>query len=114
MLRAFKGGRIPVRVGLLLMALVGAWVAAYGWEHEAVSVFQGRRARLVHELGGDGVVVLFGYRGADVAASVTSFRQNEEFYYLTGWNEPEAMMLLVPKAHAAEGIPELAEEILYI
>ena len=111
MLRAFKVGRI---LGLLLMALVGAWVGAYGWEHEPFSVFHDRRARLVHELGGDGVVVLFGYRGADVAASVTSFRQNEEFYYLTGWNEPEAMMLLVPKPHQTSATAELEKEILYI
>jgi len=63
---------------------------------------------------GDGLVVLYGYGDADVAASVTSFRQNEQFYYLTGWNEPEAIMLLAPKAHAHGSTAELEEEILYI
>ena len=63
-----------------------------------MSVFHERRVRLVRETGGDGVIVLFGYKDADVAASVTTFHQNENFYYLTGWNEPNAMMLLVPKA----------------
>ena len=70
-------------------------------------VFHERRARLIRDTGGDGVIVLYGYGEADVAASVTSFRQNEEFYYLTGWNEPEAIMLLEPKAHASGAAPEL-------
>src|SRR5208337_2026789 len=44
----------------------------------------------------------------------TSFRQNEEFYYLTGWNEPDAIIVLEPKAHANGAAPELGEEILYL
>jgi Xaa-Pro aminopeptidase len=87
---------------------------ALAWQREPLSVFHERRARLVRETGGDGVIVLFGYRDADVAASVITFHQNENFYYLTGWNEPEAMMLLVPKA-AKPGAPrELEREILFI
>jgi Xaa-Pro aminopeptidase len=103
-----------VAAGLSLAALAGAYSITYGWEHEPFSVFHERRARLVHDLGGDGVVVLFGYREADVAASVTSFRQNEEFYYLTGWNEPDGMLLLVPKLHQTGAAAELEKEILYV
>ncbi|MGA3167389.1 MAG: aminopeptidase P N-terminal domain-containing protein [Terriglobia bacterium] len=103
-----------VSAALTLAAILGAARAAYGWEREPAAVFHERRARLVRDTGGDGVVVLFGYREADVAASVTSFRQNEEFYYLTGWNEPEAMMLLVPKARQAGAAAELEKEVLYI
>ena len=61
-----------------------------------------------------GVVVLFGYDESDIAASVTTFHQNEEFYYLTGWNEPGAMMLLIPKASAPGQPQSLGEEILYV
>jgi len=106
--------RFPGRI-LLMMTLV--WAAAQvagAWEREPLSVFHERRARLLRETGGDGAIVLFGYGAAEVAASVTSFHQNEEFYYLTGWNEPDAMMLLVPKPHAAGAAPELGEEVLYI
>jgi Xaa-Pro aminopeptidase len=110
--RVFERGRVLVFI--VLAAILGAACAAYGWEHEPVSVFHERRARLIRDLGGDGVVVLFGYRDTDVAASVTSFRQNEEFYYLTGWNEPEAILLLVPKPHHNGGVAELDKEILYI
>jgi len=100
--------------GLAVAAVLGAALEAKAWEREPVTVFHERRARLVRDTGGDGVIVLFGYGEADVAASVTPFRQNEEFYYLTGWNEPGAMMLLVPKPHQAGAPPELAKEILYI
>ena len=103
-----------VAVALTLTAILGAARAAGAWEREPLSVFHERRARLIRDTGGDGVVVLFGYGEADVAASVTSFRQNEEFYYLTGWNEPEAIMLLAPKAQASGAAAELGEEILYI
>jgi Xaa-Pro aminopeptidase len=99
---------------LTLAAILGAAGAAYGWEREPAAAFHERRARLIRDTGGDGVVVLFGYREADMAASVTSFRQNEEFYYLTGWNEPEGIMLLVPKARQAGAAAELEKEVLYI
>ncbi len=112
--RGCERGKILVSAGLVLTAILGTASAAYGWEHEPFSVFHERRARLVRDLGGDGVVVLFAYRDADVAASVTSFRQNEEFYYLTGWNEPEAILLLVPKPHPNGAAVELEKEILYI
>jgi Xaa-Pro aminopeptidase len=49
-----------------------------------------------------------------MAASVTTFHQNENFYYLSGWNEPEAMMLLVPKAPKPGDTFELEKEILFI
>ena len=101
-------------MALAAVAILGTALAAGAWEREPLSAFHERRARLIRDTGGDGVVVLFGYDEADVAASVTSFRQNEEFYYLTGWNEPGAIMLLAPKAHAPGAAPELGEEILYI
>jgi Xaa-Pro aminopeptidase len=114
MQRRLQRGAILVSAALTLAAILGTARAARGWEREPLSVFHERRARLIQNTGGDGVVVLFGYREADVAASVTSFRQNEEFYYLTGWNQPEAMMLLVPKPRQPGTTVDLGKEILYI
>ncbi len=99
---------------LTVVVVLGSALATGAWEHEPLSVFHQRRASLMGATGGDGLIVLYGYNEAEVAASVTSFRQNEEFYYLTGWNEPEAIMLLAPKAHAAGQAPELGQEVLYI
>src|SRR5271157_4890339 len=101
-------------LALTVAAILGTALTAGAWEREPLSVFHERRARLLRDTGGDGVIVLYGYGEADMAASVTSFRQNEELYYLTGWNEPEAMMLLAPKAHASGAAPELKVEILYL
>ncbi len=114
MQRRLRRGAILVSAAFTLAAMLGTAGAARGWEREPFSVFHERRARLIRDTGGDGVVVLFGYREADVAASVTSFRQNEEFYYLTGWNQPEAMILLVPKPRQTGVAAELEKEILYI
>jgi Xaa-Pro aminopeptidase len=102
-------------VALAFAAVVVVARPAAAWEKEPLSVFHERRARLVRETGADGVIVLAGYREADVAASVTPFRQNENFYYLTGWNEPDALLLVVPKpAKPGNGNPEIDKEILFI
>jgi len=107
----------------LLVATVGAACvlgAPIGaWDRGDLKDFHARRAKLINDTG-DGVVVLFGYNEADVAASVTRFRQNEQFYYLTGWNEPGAMLMLVPKKPSTALGPggdqpvELGQEILYL
>jgi Xaa-Pro aminopeptidase len=109
-----------VSIGLLLFLGIGTSLMlgspALAWDRGNLADYRERRARLVSETS-DGVVVLFGYNDADVAASVTTFHQNENFYYLTGWNEPEAMMLLVPKASANPGRDqpvEMEKEILFI
>jgi Xaa-Pro aminopeptidase len=98
----------------LALLLPPSVLPALAWEREPVSVFHERRLRLARETGGDGVIVLFGYREADAAASVTRFHQNENFYYLTGWNEPEAMLLVVPTASKPGAPFELEKEILFI
>ena len=110
--RGFKHLRFLVVAGLILTAVLATAVAAGAWEREPLAVFHERRARLIRDTGGDGVIVLYGYGEAEVAASVTPFRQNEEFYYLTGWNEPDAIMLLVPKAHASGAAPQLARQTM--
>jgi Xaa-Pro aminopeptidase len=98
-----------------LICLTFVALSAAAWERETLSAFHERRARLVRETGGDGVVVLFGYREQDIGVATTPFRQNENFYYLTGWNEPDAMLMLVPKAgKTAGGDVEVEKEILFI
>jgi Xaa-Pro aminopeptidase len=108
--------RLFLRLILFTAASLAPFRSAIAWEREPLSVYHERRARLVRDTG-DGVIVLFGYAEADVAASVTSFRQNEAFYYLTGWNEPDAMLLVVPKTGIGSRRDQPAEidkEILFI
>ncbi len=103
-----------MRISLLIAVVLFTALAAGAWEREPLGDFHERRAQLIRETGNEGVIVLYGYPAQEVAASVTPFRQNEEFYYVTGWNEPDAIMLLVPKAQPSGANAELAEEILYI
>ena len=109
-------------LGIIHFALctLAVWALGAGkagaWEKEPLSVYQQRRAALVAQTG-DGVVALMGFGEADVAASVTPFRQNENFYYLTGWNQPSAILLLVPRPRRQENQdqpPGLAKEVLFI
>src|SRR5450631_4651561 len=55
--------------------------------------YQQRRAELRKSL--DGVMVLFGAEESDDLH--TSFFQESNFLYLSGWREPGAIMLLTPQ-----------------
>jgi len=55
-----------------------------------------RRAALAKALP-EGAVVLFG-RGAGEGGGRSAFRQESNFYYLSGWNEPGAALLLTPRS----------------
>ncbi|MGO9268921.1 MAG: aminopeptidase P N-terminal domain-containing protein [Terriglobia bacterium] len=108
------------RIGSMVLGLAAVLLAALpaaGWEKEPLSAYHERRVRLVSATGGNGVIVLFGYNEADGAASTTTFRQNESFYYLTGWNQRDAILMLVPKATTGTDPNQTAEidkEILFI
>ena len=68
--------------------------------------YQGRRAKLRAEV--DGPVVLFGYTSRNDAGEVAVFFQDEDFYYLTGYSEPDAALVLIPDSVAAKtsGAPD--------
>ena len=67
--------------------------------------FAKRRKQLMQKIGSDAVVVL-------AAAPAVSrnhyheypYRQNSDFYYLTGFQEPEAVLVLIPKRKEGEFI----------
>jgi Xaa-Pro aminopeptidase len=67
--------------------------------------FARRRKELMQKIGADGIVIL------NAASSVTRnnyheypYRQNSDFYYLTGFKEPDAVMVLAPKRKEGEFI----------
>ena len=73
--------------------------------------YQARRAKLRGEV--DGPVVLFGYTSRNDAGEVAVFFQDEDFYYLTGYDEPDAALVLTPDAAAGKSSSGPAE-ILYL
>ena len=65
-------------------------------EREPNSVYAERRAKLASHI--DGPIVLLGLTGHEEDAQTYIFAQDENFYYLTGHNEPGAALLLLPPA----------------
>jgi Xaa-Pro aminopeptidase len=78
---------------LAICALLPA-MAQQRREREPNSVYAERRAKLASNI--DGPIVLLGYTGREVEAQTHIFAQEENFYYLTGHNEPEAALILLP------------------
>jgi Xaa-Pro aminopeptidase len=72
--------------------------------------FARRRSQLMRLIGTDGIAILPAaptrQRNNDVEYN---YRQDSDFYYLTGFNEPEAVAVLVPGREAAEYILFLRE-----
>ncbi|GAC1542904.1 MAG: aminopeptidase P N-terminal domain-containing protein [Myxococcales bacterium] len=60
-----------------------------------VSVYKARRARVLAELGGCSAVI--GAQG-DPVGLTSDFRQDGDFFWLTGVNEPHAWLLFSPRA----------------
>ena len=83
--------RWPVLL-LLLTVLPGA---LHGLEREPLEVYRQRRQALA-EAHRDGVIVLLGYGRDEAQAARSPFRQENNFFYLTGWNEAGAALLLIP------------------
>jgi Xaa-Pro aminopeptidase len=60
-----------------------------------VAVYQQRRARLLAELGGCTAVIS---SQGEVNGITEDYRQDADFYWLTGINEPNAHLVLQPKS----------------
>jgi len=80
--------------------------------------YSARRADLRKSLG-DGVTVLFGRTEDREEDLRTGFFQESNFYYLTGWQEPGAILLLAPlpedsKAPGYDAKAKLPREILFL
>ncbi len=92
---------------LVLLAAHGA-IPAIGSEDSAVEQFRKRRDELRAALP-DGITVLFGRTEKDSDDLRSGFFQEPNFYYLSGWSEPGAILLLAPGPRNA-----LPKEILFI
>ena len=92
----------PVALLLLLLGLLSTPLLAL--ERQPNSIYQARREALAHELHG-GVAVLFG--NYEPQLEYQDYRQDEDFYYLTGWNEPGAALIVADATPARAGKPAL-------
>jgi Xaa-Pro aminopeptidase len=97
-------------IALFLLAASAAAPALRALEKQSASVYHARRVALAAKLQG-GVAVLFA--AEEPLLDLTPYRQDEDFYYLTGWTEPGAALLVVGEAPQA-ATPRAYREILFL
>jgi len=85
-----------------ILLVITATIPVQGLEKEPLTEYASRRARLAEQIKGS-TLVLFGKEDSDLV----KFKQEDYFYYLTGFNEPDAVLMI--DATAAP-----PEEILFI
>ena len=61
----------------------------------AAQDYHGRRERLASKLG-SGVLILFASTEEEGQNATHGFRQDNDFYYLSGWSEPGAALVIAP------------------
>jgi Xaa-Pro aminopeptidase len=102
-------------VVFVLLALFAALPSMGALEKQPASVYHGRRVALAGKLHG-GIAVLFAAEEAQL--DLTPYRQDEDFYYLTGWNEPGAALLIVAEPESSSSTethsPRHYAEILFL
>ena len=79
-------------------------------DKQPAGVFHARRVALAAKLQG-GVAVLFA--AEEPVLDFMPYRQDSDFYYLTGWNEPGAALMIVGDAPQA-ATPRAYKEILFL
>ena len=82
-----------IRRSLLLATVVA--VSLHAGERGRPHDYKQRRLALAKKHS-EGLIVLFGYGEHEAQNARSPFRQENNFYYLTGWNEPGAVLLLLP------------------
>ena len=87
-------------VALLLALVACAAPAQQRREREPNSEYAARRARIAAQV--DAPVILQGYTGREEISESYVFAQENNFYYLTGHNEEEAGLIILPALKSGE------------
>ena len=95
---------------LALLTFVITAPLSYGLEKQPDSTYHARRESLAKKLNG-GVAILFA--AEEPVLDFAPYRQDEDFYYLTGWTEPGAALLIVADAPEAAQ-PRKYREVLFL
>jgi Xaa-Pro aminopeptidase len=91
---SFASARIQ-RMRKLLPILLLFCVSVSALERQPNQAYRARREALAKKAD-NGVVVLFGANEASTGDAIWGFHQEANFYYLTGWPEPGAALLIAP------------------
>jgi len=91
--------KLPRFFSVVLLAASVAMPALRALEKQSESDYHARRVALTAKLNG-GVALLFA--GVEPVLDFMPYRQDADFYYLTGWNEPGAALLVVSESRDPE------------
>jgi Xaa-Pro aminopeptidase len=81
-------------------------------DREPNSVYAERRAKLAAEV--DAPIILWGFMGREEISEAYVFAQEESFYYLTGHNEEEAGLIILPAKPASGAAENGPREIFFL
>jgi Xaa-Pro aminopeptidase len=95
-------------------AILVCCFSAYGLERQPSSDYHARRQKLAAKLNG-GVALVFAPPEAEGPNDVYGYRPDDNFYYLTGWPEPGAALLVADATQAKNENPARSyTEILFL
>lgn len=86
----------------ILVALLGVCTVSHALDSVPKAEYRQRRLALAAKMK-SGVAILFA--NEEPTMEYQDYRQDEDFYYLTGWNEPGAAMVVIPAADAVAETP---------
>ncbi|MFL6442428.1 MAG: aminopeptidase P N-terminal domain-containing protein [Candidatus Sulfotelmatobacter sp.] len=99
------------KLWLCIIVLLLCCAAASALQRQPNADYKARREALGKKVGG--MVVLFG--SLEPVESLYSFRQDDDFYYLSGWTEPGPALLIAPAVEAGDKNPARPyTEILFL
>ena len=99
------------KLWLCIIVLLLCCAAAPALQRQPNADYKARREALGTKVGG--IVVFFG--SLEPMESLYAFRQDDDFYYLSGWPEPGAALLIAPAVEASDKSPARPyTEILFL
>jgi Xaa-Pro aminopeptidase len=98
----------------IVLLMICASCTAWSLERQPNADYRARREALSKKTKGS-AVLLFAPMESEGPNAVYGFRQDDNFYYLSGWVEPGAALLIVPAAEASGDKPARTyTEILFL
>lgn len=102
-----------MRKALVVVVLLATQVC-WSLERQSNADYHARRVALSRKTKA-GIVVLFAPMEAEGPNALYGFRQDDNFYYLSGWSDPGAALLIAPARDAAKDSPARPyTEILFL
>src|SRR5271169_1011763 len=105
---------ISLKYLFMVLLSLGMGAASLALDRQPNADYRARRMALAQKMNG-GVAILFAGVEAEGPNAVYGFRQDNNFYYLSGWAEPGAALIVVSEVAAKDNTPARPyTEILFL